>query len=334
MLNIYPPSVFDVYNKIKITFSPAIDAACEEIDKACQGLGTDEKALVKVLGPLSPNDRGLVAIRYKELYGKSLRDLVKSEVGGDFGYLLQLVTMTLPHAEAYILFHAMKGAGTSDQLMYPILMGRTNEEINVLKKSFFEMYESDLSVMMNDELSGDFHAALMLAAQEPLIPYKSSFHTAAKAEADAELLYKAGEGKWGTDEGTFIKTLLASPPKHLERINAIYEEKYSHGLVHAIKSEFSGSASDALVYFTRLTLEPWKLLAEHIEGTMKGLGTDECALSSALVRYHPYLNKIKKAYEEEYKLSLRERVHTETEGRYQELLLNIIDAPRSIGDYA
>lgn len=111
------------------------------------------------------------------------------------------------------------------------------------------MYETDLSVMANDDLSGEFHTVITTALQETQVEFKSSFHTKAKAEEDADKIYKAGEGKWGTDEGGFIKTLLASPPKHIQHIEEIYTEKHKHGLVHAIESEFSGSSATALSFY-------------------------------------------------------------------------------------
>ncbi|EGZ26403.1 hypothetical protein PHYSODRAFT_359660 [Phytophthora sojae] len=334
MLGLYPPSVFDAYKKEKTHFSASIDAAVEEIHTACHGIGTDDKTLVKILGPLSPNDRGLISLRYKELHGKTLRELVKSETSGDFGYLLQLICFTLPQAEAYIVFHAMKGVGTSDHLLYSVLMGRTNEEMSLLKKTYFEMYDTDLSVSISDEISGDFLAVIMKALQEPMVEYKPSFHTKEKAEEDAELLYKAGEGKWGTDENAFIKVLLSSPPEHLRNIDAAYQAKHEHDLVYAIENEFSGSDCAALTYFVRLSLNAWPFLAEHIEGTMAGIGTDETALSAAIVRYHSYLNKIMPVYEKKYKMSLNDRIQEEVGGEYQELLLQLLEAPRSVGSFA
>lgn len=129
-----------------------------------------------------------------------------------------------------------------------IVLGRTNEEIGVLKKAFFDMYEADLSVMANDDLSGEFHQIVTTALQATQVEYKHHFHTKEKAAEDAEKIYKAGEGKWGTDEGAFVKTILASPPKHLQHIEEIYNEKYKHGLVYAIESEFSGSSATALSF--------------------------------------------------------------------------------------
>ncbi|GMF18462.1 unnamed protein product [Phytophthora lilii] len=271
MLGLYPPSAFDAYKKEKTHFSAAVDATVEKIHAACDGIGTDDKALVKLLGPLSPNERGLISLRYKELHGQSLRDLVKSETSGDFGYLLQLICFTLPQAEAYILFHAMKGAGTSDHLLYSVLMGRTNEEIGLLKKAFFEMYDTDLSVAISDEISGDFLAVIMKALQVSR-PYRApttDFHT-----------------------------------------------------------------TKALIHLFRLNTNPWSFLAEHIEGTMAGIGTDETALSAAIVRYHSYLGRILPAYEKKYKMSLHDRIQKEVSGEYQELLLQLLEAPRSVGSFA
>lgn len=74
-------------------------------------------------------------------------------------------------------------------------------------------------------------------------------HTTEKADADADALYKAGEGKWGTDESGFAKVLLTSPPQHLAAINAVYGDKYSSSIAGAIENEFSGDAKDALVFY-------------------------------------------------------------------------------------
>jgi hypothetical protein len=82
-----------------------------------------------------------------------------------------------------------------------------------------------------------------------LIPFNPAFHTDAKAQEDAEKLYKAGEGKWGTDEETFIKILFSSPPQYFEMLNALYAKKYNNTIHVAVKKEFGGDAEKALLYF-------------------------------------------------------------------------------------
>lgn len=79
--------------------------------------------------------------------------------------------------------------------------------------------------------------------------FDPSVHTEEKAEQDAEKLYKAGEGKWGTDEEGFVKLLMASPPEHLLAIDAVYGSKYKNTIKGAIEREFSGDAKEALHFY-------------------------------------------------------------------------------------
>ncbi|KAG1691172.1 hypothetical protein DVH05_027247 [Phytophthora capsici] len=51
--------------------------------------------------------------------------------------------------------------------------------------------------------------------------FDASVHTSAKAAAGADALYKASEGRMGTDETTFINI-----PEHVRSINSAYVSKY------------------------------------------------------------------------------------------------------------
>lgn len=326
MLNLYPPSAH-IANGVKPTFPADVDAACQDIYKACKGLGTDEAKLVEVLGTKSPETRNLIALRYKDLFNKDLKTLVKSETSGDFGKLLAMIAVPLPELEADILRYATKGLGTSEEYLYPVLMGRTNVEMQILKTRFFEVYNKDLAVTMNGELSGDFKKAIMNALNCLMVDFDKQIHTPEKAEADADALYKAGQGRFGTDEDTFIGIISQCPPEHLRNVNAAYTKKYNNTLLKAVEKEFGGDARRALLFLIRMTLDPLDLLAEHFESTMKGLGTDEYGLSAAVVRYHCVLPQIKEAYKKKYQTELRDRIHGETSGDYRELLLSVFDAP-------
>lgn len=325
MLNLYPKSAHNVYQGQNLTFSPEIDQICQDIHAATKGLGTDEKALNAALGPKSADTRYQIAVRYKQLFNESLKDLVKSEAGGHYGKLLAAISVPLPEMEADIVRLATKGAGTSEDLIYPVLVGRTNDEINILKKTYFDLYNEDVGVLMNSELGGDFKKIIMASIQAQLIPFNASFHTAAKADEDAEKLYKAGEGKFGTDEESFIKILVSNPPEHLRNVNTIYTKKYNNTIIRAVEKEFTRHAEKALLFLVRMILEPLDMLAELFESTMKGFGTDEEGLTAAVVRYHIVLPQIKEAYKKKYGKELRDRIHGEVSGDYRALLLSVFD---------
>ncbi|OWZ14469.1 Annexin protein [Phytophthora megakarya] len=327
MLNLYPPANHAVHNGATLNFAPDIDQSCQTIHHACKGLGTDEKALIAALGTRSGDQRHLIAVRYRQLFGKELTKVLKGETSGDFGHLLQLISRPLPEAEASIIRKATKGFGTKEKVIYPIVMGRTNVELAILKKTYFDKYGHDLGSTLDGELSGDLKKVILASLQAPLEQFNPALHTPQRAEADAHALYKAGQGRLGTDERTFIHILVTSPPQHLQGINAFYVNKHKNDLVKAVKKEFGGDAQEALLFLVRMALEPLDLLSELFEKTMKGFGTDEDALSAALVRYHMVLHDIRPVYKRKYGKELRDRIHGEVSGDYRKLMLAVYDAP-------
>ncbi|ETI57204.1 hypothetical protein F443_00473 [Phytophthora nicotianae P1569] len=327
MLNLYPPANHAVHNGATLNFAPDIDQACQAIHNACKGLGTDEKALIAVFGARSADQRYLISVRYQQLYGKELVKVLKGETSGDFGRLLQLIARPLPEAEAAIIRKATKGLGTKEKILYPIIMGRTNVELAILRKTYYEKYHHDLGSTLEGELSGDLKKVILASLQAPVEQFNPAMHTPQRAEADAHALYKAGQGRLGTDERTFINILVTSPPQHLWAINEAYVRKRKSDVVKAVKKEFSGDAEEALLFLVRMALEPLELISELFEKTMKGFGTDEDALSATLVRYHMILNDIRPVYKKKYGKELRDRIHGEVSGDYKKLLLAVFDAP-------
>ncbi|KDO29631.1 hypothetical protein SPRG_05584 [Saprolegnia parasitica CBS 223.65] len=325
-MNIYPQQTYEVDAGRAIGHAnPAIDRACKEIQAACAGAGTNEAKLSTVLGNKSPVERCLVHLRYPELYNKSLLSEMASETSGNYGKLLQLLAQPIEEAEAMILRDATKGAGTTEKLLIPVLSGRSNIELNILKKAFFKLYQTDLVVAINDDVSGDLKTFYLAALNQMSQAYNPSIHTPAKAAEIAETIFKAGEGKWGTDESAFSNAICSIPPQFLAAVDAAYAAKHSHGLVHAIQKEFGGKAEDGLVYHVNIILHPIETIVEQIESTMSGIGTDEYGLSAAIVRYQHLLSQVKQAYQAKYGKPLRQRIEGETSGDYRALLLTILD---------
>lgn len=330
MQNLYPPSVHELqHGKPPAVFPLAVNNACAEIKDACKALGVDEKALSRVLSTVTPDDRTLIAHRYKELYLEELKFLLKSEVSGDFGFLLQLLAVSLDEAEAYVLHAAVTGPLNTGQIVFPVLLGRTNAELAILKKTYFDIFNQELSAMVNAELGGDLRKIIIIALQTRMAPFDPSVHTNEKAEHDAEALYKSGEGKWGTDEEGFTKIVLSSPPEHLAAIDAIYGNKYASSIKDAVEKEFSGDAKDALTFYVDLALDRNTAIANLLESTMAGFGTNEKALAATVIRYHPFLAAVAPVYEELYGKPLKERIAEETSGDFEKLLVALLDAPTS-----
>lgn len=107
------------------------------------------------MGSMSPDTRYKVTLRYKEMFGKELVKVMASECGNrNFGFALQLLAVDPVQTECLLIEKACKGAGTDELLLFSIICGRTNKEIELLKKKYFAWKTEDLGKKLDSELGG------------------------------------------------------------------------------------------------------------------------------------------------------------------------------------
>ena len=80
---------------------------------------------------------------------------MKKELSGDFGMAVTCLAVPLDEAECYMLKKATDGIGCSVLIIYSVLCGRTNDELELINKNYFKLYTKDLGKLMASELHGD-----------------------------------------------------------------------------------------------------------------------------------------------------------------------------------
>jgi annexin A7/11 len=68
-------------------------------------------------------------------------------------YTLVLKALGPLQGDIYLLNRACKGAGTHEDLLNEVLLGRSNEEIFLMKQEFKRVYNKDLVKTVQGELS-------------------------------------------------------------------------------------------------------------------------------------------------------------------------------------
>jgi hypothetical protein len=278
------------------------------------------------MGSMSPSTRCKVSIRYKELYGKELRAVMKSECGNrDFGFALQLLAVDPLTADCMLVEKASDGAGTNELLLFTIICGRTNREMELLKKKFFDLETKDLGRVLDRELGGNLEALVFNVMQASQQDYDEEFHNDEKVKEDIDALHEFGIGSWGTNEKGLFKILCASPPEYLKKLNQAYAEKHGYSLTKALEKELGGHVRDAATFMISMKLNPIKQISALINRACKGLGSNELLLSATLIRYYCILKEVTINHAEEYSKDLKECIKGETGGKYEKLLVTILD---------
>ena len=106
--------------------------------------------MIDALATQDATKRFHISLRYKELFGKDLDELMKKEFSGDFGLALKFLALPMDKAEAAMIRKATAGIGASVKIVWSIMCGRTNEEMEILKKTYFKKYEKDLGKVIVD----------------------------------------------------------------------------------------------------------------------------------------------------------------------------------------
>eukprot|EP01116_Phalansterium_solitarium_P011314 TRINITY_DN26950_c0_g1_i1.p1 TRINITY_DN26950_c0_g1~~TRINITY_DN26950_c0_g1_i1.p1 ORF type:complete len:304 (+),score=101.45 TRINITY_DN26950_c0_g1_i1:151-1062(+) len=302
-----------------MAYLPTPQQDAEALHRAFKGLGTDDRTVIEIITNRTNDQLAYLAAEYKKLYGKSLKKALKSETSGDYCTLLcALVTPRVQYIAKQI-HKAVDRAGTDEGALIDLLVFTSSAELHAANQFYQHKYKKSISHDVGDDTSGDFKKSLLA-----LIEHNRDIPPGppAQAAADAHALYKAGEGKIGTNEKVFIELLCARPLLHTWNIAQAYKQERGKKLTKAIKSETSG-------YFCRTllaTVTPWpQFWAKRIHHAVAGVGTKDALLIRAFVLNNkPQLQAIAQAYAAKYKKSMYDDVKSDTSFNYQKVLTSLL----------
>jgi len=309
--------------KPKEDFDAEAEAAA--LRKAMKGMGTNEEAIINCLSVLTAAQRAETTVMYKTLYGKDLQKDLKGELSGDFRNAVMELILDQAGFDATHLRRAVKGLGTNERTLIEILTTRSNQQIKDIKAYYKSELGRDLEKDIHGDTSGHFRRALisMLQANRDETPVVDM----EKAKTDASKLQNAGEGKIGTDESCFNQILIRRSFPHLNHVFAEYAAMAGNDISKAISKEMSGDLNNVMQAIVQCSRNVHEFFADALNKSMKGLGTDETALTRIIVsRAEDDLEDIKACYLEKYKKTLKKHVEEETSGDYRKLLVAIIGA--------
>jgi annexin A7/11 len=287
-----------------------------------KGFGTDEKMLIRTLADKDALQINVIRQAFTSKFNRQLIADVKSEVSGWFEEGLCAIIRGPLQQDVHLLFDAMDGLGTKEKVLNDVLLGRSNADIRAIKEAYQKTTRKSLEHDIKSDLSmkTERHFLMVLAGNRneestPVIPQD--------IDRDVMDLYKATEGKVGTDELLVCNILTQRSDAQIRAIAHTYKQKFTRDLETVIKKEFSGHMEDALLYQLRTGTDKAMRDAMLLEDAMAGAGTKDALLTQRVVRIHwdrNHMQQVKGAYQAKYRRSLTSRIRGETSGDYEKLL--------------
>ena len=223
--------------------------------------------------------------------------------------------MSAAEHDAKLVHEAVAGLGTDERALAEVLCTISDRAMLALHEAYPRVYQKSLVDDVKGEwINGDLKKLLLAVMNRCKAPEASH----GPAQVDADALYKAGEGKWGTDENTFVRIFGTRPRRQLAEINAAYTAKYGHTLQKAVQKEFSGHLKWALWF---LVEPPHLYFASKMREAMAGLGSDKDTMTEVLAfRKDRDLARINEAYVQAHQKTLLHAFESESSGDYRKLL--------------
>ncbi|XP_059470118.1 annexin B10-like isoform X1 [Neocloeon triangulifer] len=314
--------------------------------KAMKGFGTDEQAIIDILCNRSNSQRQQIKDAFTREYGRDIIADLKSELGGKFE---DVIIGLMDNPVEYMcnqLHKAMKGLGTDEETIVEIICSRNNREIKEIVDNYERLYNRPLAEHLCSETESSFRRLLTLLVTVIFLTnfvdsgaiknvYLCGFQGVReefnidpdKAREDAQSLFDAGEGQWGTNEEIFNKVFSHSSYGQLRLIFQEYKSVSGGKCIEeSLKSELSGELLDGLMAIVECVQDKVLFYANRLHKAMDGFGTNDTTLIRIIIsRSEIDLANIKRAYEKIYNKTLISAVkQSETSGDYKKALLALI----------
>jgi len=290
---------------------------------AVQGAGTKEQDIVRVIASTNNQERALIRRLYNQKYNEDLVKRLQSELSGNLQEACIGSFMTPTEYDAYCLNGALKGIGTKEGVLNEIIGSRTPQELQAIKQVYAANYGEMLENHVASDTSGDYQKLLLALLQGQR--RNAVQPDMAGCQQDAAALYQAGEGKWGTDEDTFIRIFSTRSPSELALINQYYKQSAGKGLLGAIDAEFSGDTKSLLDTIVRANVYPQGFYAKNIYDSVKGAGTNDSKLiRNVCARHAVDLPYIRQAYQNDYGSDMLTDIQSDTSGEYRQVLSSLV----------
>ncbi|KAF8009937.1 hypothetical protein BT93_J0804 [Corymbia citriodora subsp. variegata] len=311
-------------------FSPTEDAAvlrkactdAETLRKASEGWGTNEKAIIEVLGHRNAAQRKQIREAYEQLYEEDLVKRLESELTRDFEKAVYRWILDPADRDAVLANVALRKSHPDYHVIIEISSIHSADELLEVRKAYKLRYKRSLEEDVAAHTTGDIRK--LLVGIVSAYRYEGEEINARLANSEADVLHDAiKDGSFNHDE--VIRILSTRSKAQLRATFNRYQEDQGTSITKNLLVEHPDDFLVALRTTIRSLNDPSKYFVKVLREAIKRAGTDEDDLTRVIVtRAEKDLKEIKEEYYKKNSVSLDQAVAKDTTGHYQAFLLTLL----------
>lgn len=297
-------------------------ADAEALRKACKGWGTDEKAIISVLGHRNAVQRKQIRLAYEDLYQEDLIKRLESELSGDFEKAVYRWILDPADRDAVLANVAIKKLSPDHHVIVEISCTRSPEELLAVRRAYQARYKHSLEEDVAAHTKGDTRK--LLVSLVSAFRYDGEEINTRVANSEAKILHEAVKDKEFNHEE--IIRILSTRSK-MQLMATFNRYRDDHGTT--ITKNLEGDSGDEFLKTLRPTIrclnDPKKYFEKVLRNSIRRVGTDEDALTRVIVtRAEKDLKDVKELYYKRNSVPLDQAVAKDTTGDYKALLLTLL----------
>ncbi|KAG5249963.1 hypothetical protein OIU76_003420 [Salix suchowensis] len=291
------------------------------LQKACQGWGTDEKAITSILGHRNAAQRKQIRLAYSELFQEDLVKRLESELTGDFEKAVYRWVLDPEDRDAVLANVAIRKSGDY-HVIVEIACVLSSEELLVVRRAYHARYRHSLEEDLAAHTTGDIRKVLV--GLVTAFRYEGDEINTRLANSEADILHDAIKDKAFNHEEV-IRILTTRSKAQLMATFNRYRDDHGSSITKDLLDEPADEFKTVLRTAIRCINDHKKYYEKILRNAIKKVGTDEDALTRVIVtRAEKDLNHIKEMYYKKNSVALDQAVAMDTSGDYEAFLLALL----------
>lgn len=301
--------------------SPIEDA--QALRKAVKGLGTDERAVISIIGRRNATQRKLIREAYEEMYHEDLIKRLESELSGNFERAVYRWILDPLDREAVIANVAIRKAKPVDyRVIIEISCIHSSEELLAVKRAYMTRYKRSLEEDVAAHTSGDIRK--LLVALVSTYRYDGDEINQKLANLEADLLHETIKEKMFNHE-EIVRILSTRSKEQLVATFNRFRDEHGTTITKKLQGESGDDYLIALRTAIRCIIDPHKYYVKVLRNAINKAAMDGDALTRVIVtRAEKDLGEIKELYYKRSSVTLDHAVAKETSGDYKAFLLTLL----------